>query len=198
MDTEIMRGVILSEGQELIRLADAIDYKSLACLEEIIRVKGRNVFFTGCGTSAMAARKCSHTLQVIGSQAFYLNPSDAVHGGLGAVRENDVVVVLSKGGTTKELMAFLPNLHDKGVIIVVVGEKHESPIGKMADLFVKIRVDREPDAFNMLATASTLAVIAAFDALAISLMNETHFTRSAFLANHPSGDVGNRLAKGQE
>lgn len=197
MSAESMKNVVLSEGEELCRLADTLDYEALRRFEDMVRAGEGAIFFTGCGTSAMAARKCVHTFQVIGRRAFYLNPSDAVHGGLGAVGEGDVVVVISKGGTTKELMSFLPNLREKGAAIVAVGEKPDSPIGATADLFLRVKIDREPDAFNMLATASTLAVISVFDAVAISLMRNTGFSKAAFLVNHPSGDVGDRLASGR-
>ncbi|WP_455137246.1 SIS domain-containing protein [Thermophilibacter sp.] len=197
MSAESMKDVVRAEGEELCKLADALDYEALGRFEDLVRAGEGAVFFTGCGTSAMAARKCVHTFQVIGCRAFYLNPSDAVHGGLGAVEKGDVVVVISKGGTTKELMSFLPNLREKGAVIVAVGERPDSPIGAAADLFVRVKVDREPDTFNMLATASTLAVISAFDGVAISLMRDTGFSKAAFLVNHPSGDVGDRLATGR-
>lgn len=198
MSTETVRSVMQAEGTELEKLAESIDFRAIERLEEMIRDEDRCILFTGCGTSAMAARKCVHTLQVIGRRAFYLNPSDAVHGGLGAIRDGDVVIVISKGGETKELSAFIPCLREKGATIVVVGEKEESSIGKMASLFIRVKIDREPDSFNMLATASTLAVISLFDGIAISLMRESGFSREAFLANHPSGDVGARLAEGRE
>lgn len=197
MSKETLEHVVTAEGEELIKLAKKLDFDVLDDLTDRIGSCEGAVFFTGCGTSAQAARKITHTFQVIGRRAFYLNPSDAVHGGLGAVHEGDIVVVISKGGTTKELTSFLPNLKEKDVTIVAVGEKPESPIGQAADVFVRVKVDREPDEFNMLATASTLAVIATFDAVAINLMRESHFSKQAFLVNHPSGDVGERLAEGR-
>lgn len=197
MSKETLEYVVNAEGEELIKLAKRLDLDVLDDLTtRIAECKGA-VFFTGCGTSAQAARKITHTFQVIGQRAFYLNPSDAVHGGLGAVHEGDIVVIISKGGTTKELTSFLPNLKEKHVTIVAVGEKPESPIGQAADVFVKVKVDREPDEYNMLATASTMAVIATFDAVAINLMRESGFSKQAFLVNHPSGDVGDRLAAGR-
>lgn len=198
MAARTLRDVVREEGEELVRLADRLDVDALARFEEMVRESTGALYFTGCGTSAMAARKCVHTLQVIGQRAYYLNPSDAVHGGLGAVGSEDAVVVISKGGTTKELISFLPNLREKGATIVAVGESEKSPIGLEADLFIKVKVDREPDAFNMLATASTLATIATFDAVAIALMRDTAFSKAEFLVNHPSGDVGDRLAEGRD
>ena len=197
MPAERMRQVIEAEAAELAALATTLDYAALEALAERIGAGGA-VFITGCGTSAMAARKAVHTLSVIGVPAFYLNPSDAVHGGLGVVGVGDTVILISKGGSTAELSSFLPNLAAKGAFVVGVGERSDSAIGRAADLFVRVKVGREPDAYNMLATASTMAVMAAFDALAIDLMERGSFSRDAFLENHPSGDVGERLAEGRE
>lgn len=197
MSKDTLKFVVNAEGEELIKLADRLDLDVLQDLTERIAACQGAVFFTGCGTSAQAARKITHTFQVIGQRAFYLNPSDAVHGALGAVHEGDIVVVISKGGTTKELLSFVPNLQAKKVTIVGVGEKADSPLGEASDVFVKVKVDREPDEYNMLATASTMAVIATFDAVAINLMRESGFSKQAFLVNHPSGDVGDRLAEGR-
>lgn len=197
MATSSMADVVRMEGEELVKLADRLDADALEKLEQLIGSDEGVTFITGCGTSAAAARKCTHTLQVIGRRAFFLEPSDAVHGGLGAVHRGDTVVVISKGGATEELLSFLPNLKEKGATIVAVGERPDSPIGAAADLFVKVVIDREPDPFNMLATASTLATIATFDAIAIALMRDKNFSKSEFLVNHPSGDVGHRLAEGR-
>ena len=198
MGVDTLRRVIEAEAEQVTRLSQTIDYEALARLSELIASCEGSVFVTGCGTSAMAARKAVHTLSVVGQRAFYLNPSDAVHGELGVVRKGDVVILISKGGATAELTSFLPNLAEKGAIVVGVGEHPESPIGQASDLFLRVEIEREPDPFNMLATASTLAVIAALDAVAIDLMEGEEFSRAAFLENHPSGDVGERLAQGQE
>ena len=197
MGKETLRHVINAEGEELVKLADRLDLDALQDLTERIAACPGAVFFTGCGTSAQAARKITHTFQVIGQRAFFLDPADAVHGGLGAVHEGDIVIIISKGGTTKELLSFVPNLQEKRVTIVGVGDSADAPLGQASDVFVKVKVDREPDAFNMLATASTAAVVATFDAVAINLMNESGFSKQAFLVNHPSGDVGTRLAEGR-
>ena len=198
MGKDTLRRVIEAEAEQVARLAQTIDYEALGKLRDLIAGCEGSVFITGCGTSAMAARKAVHTLSVIGRRAFYLNPSDAVHGELGVVRAGDVVIVISKGGATAELVSFLPNLAEKGAVVVGVGEHPESPIGQVSDLFLRVEIEREPDPFNMLATASTLAVIAALDAVAIDLMEGEEFSREAFLENHPSGDVGERLAQGRE
>ena len=196
MSADTLQSVIHAEGEELIKLSNKIHLDKLMALSTMISTCKGNIFFTGCGTSAVAARKAVHTLQVVSIRAFFLEPSDAVHGGLGAIHKGDVIIIISKGGTTQELLSFIPNLQKKQITIVSIGETASSPISELADLFLEVRVDREPDAYNMLATASTLATMSIFDAVAINIMHENHYSREQFLLNHPGGDVGTRLAAG--
>lgn len=183
------------EGQEIAKLANSVSSSELMNLiEKIENCKG-NILLTGCGTSAMDAKKATHTLNVIGVRAFYLNPSDAVHGSLGVVNSKDLVIFVSKGGSTKELTSFVTNIKEKKAYIAVVTENPKSVLAKAADMIVKVKVDREIDEFNMLATTSSLAVISLFDVVACTLMKKEGFSKKGFLINHPSGDVGQRLNK---
>lgn len=167
-----------------------------AAVRAIARCQGR-VLTTGCGTSAAAARKVAHSLCCIERPAAFLAPGDAMHGGLGLVQRRDVVVIISKGGTTRELANLLPGLKTKRARIIAVTENPDSAIGQAADIVLRVKVKREPDEFNMLATASTLAVIAVFDAICIALMQVTGYTREQFAVIHPGGAVGQRLIRGE-
>ncbi|WP_094243871.1 KpsF/GutQ family sugar-phosphate isomerase [Tetragenococcus halophilus] len=188
-----LKKMFYSEGKEISKLADNLDFATIQKLIELIGSCQGNIFTSGCGTSAMAAKKIVHTLSVIDYKAFYLNPSDAVHGALGAVGRKDIVILISKGGDTEELAAFLPNLKEKGVYIIAITENDKSNIAESSDLVFKIFVENELDPYNMLATTSTLAVISLFDVIAVSLMKTNNFSEAQFLNNHPSGDVGKRL-----
>lgn len=183
------------EGEEISALGQSIAPDEITHLVTILKKNTHNVFLTGCGTSAMAARKITHTLNVVGLAAFYLNPSDAVHGGLGQVKQNDVVIFISKGGSTKELTSFVANIEVKKAQIITITENLDSVLAQKADLAVQIKVKRELDKFNLLATTSTLAVISLFDVIAVLLMQEQHFSKNDFLLNHPAGKVGKQLAK---
>lgn len=183
------------EGEEISALGQSIAPDEITHLVTILKKNTHNVFLTGCGTSAMAARKITHTLNVVGLAAFYLNPSDAVHGGLGQVKQNDVVIFISKGGSTKELTSFVANIEFKKAKIITITENLDSVLAQKADLAVQIKVKRELDKFNLLATTSTLAVISLFDVIAVLLMQEQHFSKHDFLLNHPAGKVGKQLAK---
>ena len=190
-----IKEVIIKESKELEHISNTLDYQKVAELcDLLVKCKG-NIFITGCGTSAMAAKKAVHTLNVINQKAFYLSPSDAVHGELGAVSANDIVIFISKGGNTKELTSFIKNVKDKQAYMVAVTENESSVIASDSNLIVKVKVESEADQFNMLATSSTLAVISLFDGIAVALINKEKFNKKDFLCNHPSGAVVERLKK---
>ncbi len=157
--------------------------------------KGR-VIISGCGTSAAAARKIAHSLCCVERPATYLNPADAVHGALGLLQGGDILILISKGGNTKEIVNLVPACKSKGAALIGVTENPDSVLARESDLLLKIKVDKEPCPFNMLATASTLAVIAVFDAICIALMQYTGYTREQFAVIHPGGAVGDRLLSG--
>ncbi len=181
------------ESKSLSDLCRDIDQAALVSVMKAIAECDKRIFVTGCGTSAMAAKKIAHSLCCIERPALYLNPSDAVHGGLGAVQAGDVVVIISKGGNTKELLNLVPACKIKGSKIIAVTENENSALASNADITLKIRVEKEPCPFNMLATASTAAVIAVFDGICIALMEYMKYTKERFALIHPGGAVGDRL-----
>ena len=151
------------------------------------------VVLAGCGTSGQAAKKIAHTLCCIEIPAIYMCPADAVHGELGLLQEGDVLILISKGGSTEELLPFIPACRAKKALLIGVTDNAGSEIGRNADILHSAKIDREPDPFNMLATASTLAVIALFDGICVSLAQRRGFTKDQFAIIHPHGAVGNRL-----
>jgi KpsF/GutQ family protein len=188
-----LKRTLEAEAGEIGRLSGFLDFGTL---EKAVRLVGDcrgRIVLSGCGTSAMAGKKICHSLNCIEHPAVFLVPSDAVHGGLGLLRKEDVLVLVSKGGNTGELAKLIPACRTKGAVLIAVTENPDSVLGKAADLTLIIRVEKEPCPFNMLATASTLAVIAVFDAICIALMGYTGYTKEQFAVIHPSGAVGDRL-----
>ena len=183
---------------ELDRLKTSVDRDAFAALVRAIGDSSGRTAVAGVGTSGAAAKKIAHSLCCIERPAYFLSPGDAVHGALGAVQSGDVVVLISKGGGTREIVNLIPSLKKKGALIVGVTEKEESILGREADLLLKVKIEREADEFNMLATTSTMAVVAVFDAACIALMKYTGYTRAQFAVIHPSGAVGERLLAGKE
>lgn len=195
---EIMQEIkrtIQVEADAVKKLLDTVDMtKATAVVEKIGTMKGK-VVVAGCGTSAMGAKKIVHSLNCIERPAVFLTPSDAVHGGLGVLQKDDILILISKGGNTGELAQLIPACREKGAYLIGVTEQEDSVIGREADLCLKIKVEREPCRFNMLATASTMAVVSVFDAICIALMSYTGYTREQFAVIHPKGAVGERLLK---
>jgi len=195
---ESVKKTLLMEGQSILEIMEALDCAAVEQLVGLlVNCRGR-VYVAGCGTSGAAAKKIVHTLNCVERSAAYLNPADAVHGGLGMVQQEDIVILISKGGNTPELTKLVPGCKQKGASVVAVTENCDSELAQGSDILLKIRVAREPDRFNMLATSSTLAVIAVFDSIAICVMDRNGFTKEKFSVIHPGGAVGERLLSGKE
>ena len=190
--TEVER-VVKAEAEELQKLSERFDKDAvLRTADALQNCKGK-VVLAGCGTSGQAAKKIAHTLCCIEIPAIYMCPADAVHGELGLLQEGDILILISKGGNTEELVTLIPACKTKKATLIGVSENPESAIAKNADIYLEIKTDREPDPFNMLATASTLAVISLFDGICIALAQRKGFTRDQFAVIHPHGAVGARL-----
>jgi D-arabinose 5-phosphate isomerase GutQ len=193
---DLAQHVWASEAAAVAALPSILDPLTFRrCVEVLARCRGR-ILTAGCGTSAAAAKKLAHSLCCVERPAAFLAPGDAVHGGLGLVQPEDVVIAISKGGNTREIVNLLPAIKAKQAFLIGVTERSDSALGRASSLVLHVKVEREPDPFNMLATASTLAVIAVFDAVCIALMGVTGYTREQFAVIHPGGAVGDRLLGG--
>lgn len=188
-----IKATISAESQAVLEQLDVIDF---GIAEKIVNLfcecKGK-ILVTGCGTSGAAAKKVAHTLCCIDRPAVYLNPADAPHGGLGVVSAGDIVIFLSKGGATPELVQLARICNERDAVTIVVSEKDGTPLTNVCSIWLKVKVRREPDEFNMLATASTLSVISVMDAIAVCVMQKTGFSKENFALIHPGGAVGEKL-----
>ena len=117
---------------------------------------------------------------------------------MGSVQKGDMAILISKGGETREVVELIPPLKTKDVFTIAVTEDEGSILARECELFLKVKVEREADPFNMLATTSTMAVIAVFDAICVALIEYTGFTREKFAVIHPAGAVGKRLIHGDK
>lgn len=190
--SEIERTITM-EAESIKALKDTLDMEMVAKAVRVIGDCKGKIIVSGCGTSAMAAKKIAHSLCCIERPALFLSPADAVHGALGVLQPGDIFILISKGGNTSELTQMIPACKTKKGILIGVSENPDSVIAKEADIYLKVKVEKEPCRFNMLATASTLAVISTFDAICIALMQYTGYTREQFAVIHPGGAVGDRL-----
>lgn len=181
------------EANSIKKLKDTLSQKAVLDIVKLIGACKGRILVSGCGTSGAAAKKIAHSLCCVERPACFLNPSDAVHGGLGLLQKDDILILVSKGGNTTELVNLIYACKIKKAKLICVTENSDSILGKKSDIVLKIKVEKEPCPFNMLATASTLAVIATFDAICIALMFYTNYTKEQFAIIHPGGSVGARL-----
>lgn len=191
--SERIREVLSCEAREIEKLENSLSGEQLEQVKRTLLGCTGKVILTGCGTSGTAAKKISHTLNCIEIPALFLSPAEGLHGGLGAAAKEDIVILISKGGKSFEMDSILRSCNQMGVATIAVTEKEDTYLARNTTMQLFVRVDREPDSFNMLATASTMAVIAVFDALAIEMAEEKNFTKEHFLRIHPGGEVGERL-----
>lgn len=193
--SEVKRAIEI-EADSIRKLTESLDdEKIIETAKALMACKGK-VIVSGCGTSGAAAKKITHSLCCIEIPALFLSPADAVHGALGVLQEDDILILISKGGNTSELVNLIPACRTKNAKLIGVSENPDSVIARESDIYVKVKVEKEPCRFNMLATASTLAVISTFDAICIALMQMTGYTREQFAVIHPGGAVGERLLGG--
>lgn len=145
------------------------------------------------GSSGIAARKFAHSLCCIERGAMFMPPCEAVHGGLGGLKKEDAMIMVSRGGKTVELLPVIDVCTKKGASLIAVTENLSSPLAKAADVTLQLHIERESDKYNFMATSSFVATVAIFDALLAALIEETDYTREMFGLIHPGGAVGQML-----
>ncbi len=192
---------IINNGKEVIRietsaiadLQNSINEDFVKAVETIFASKGR-VVLTGMGKSGLIARKIVATLNSTGTAAIYLHPTDALHGDLGMVRGEDVVILISKSGMTEEIANLLPMLKRLNVKLIAMSGNKESKLSRECDIFLNIGVKEEACPYDLAPTASTTATLVLGDALAVSLLKKRNFTAKDFAFLHPGGSLGKRLS----
>ena len=148
---------------------------------------------SGCGHSGILCQHFAHLLCCIERPAKFISPAEAVHGGMGFLQKNDVMVFASRGGKTKELLPILAICKAKGIRVIAITENMESPLAKEADVAIKQHVNRETDKYNAQGTTSSTALAVIFHILQTALIEETDYKNEQFALIHPGGAVGERL-----
>lgn len=185
--------VIRIEGEAVLNLINHIDNEFVKAVEIIYKSKGR-VVLTGLGKSGIIARKIVATLNSTGTPAIYLHPTDALHGDLGMVRSEDVVIVISKSGSSEEITNLITMFKRIGVVIIALSANRNSKLAQQADVFLSIYVKEEACPYDLAPTASTTATLALGDAISVSLLHLKNFTEEDFAFLHPGGSLGKRLS----
>ena len=187
------RNVIRIEADAVANLERSINQEFVKTVDTIYASKGR-VVLTGMGKSGLIARKVVATLNSTGTAAIYLHPTDALHGDLGMVRKEDVVIVISKSGSTDEIAKLLPMFKRLGVKLIAMSGNPDSSLVKESDIFLNISVKEEACPHDLAPTSSTTATLVMGDALSVALLQKRGFTAEDFALLHPGGSLGKRLS----
>ena len=184
--------VLKLEAQGILALADRIDDNFAEMVETIYNTTGR-IIIGGIGKPGIVGRKIVATLNSTGTRSLFLHPVEAMHGDLGIVCPDDVFMALSNSGETEELNVLLPSIRNIGCkIIALTGDIH-STLAKQSDIVIDVGVAREACPLGLAPTASTTALLAMGDALAVVLINKRNFNSNDFKKVHPGGTLGQRL-----
>ncbi len=181
------------EASALQYLADYLEESVVADVVNLLARHQGHVFTTGCGTSGVTAEKIAHTMSCIELPTHFLPPAEAIHGGLGRVREGDVVIFITKGGASSELTPIMEACLIKKAICIVTTENPQGALAKQAQYIVPMNIHFEADPFQMLATSSTLAAMSVWDSIIIALLEMREFTKDRFKVIHTGGAVGQKL-----
>jgi arabinose-5-phosphate isomerase len=189
---ELAREVLTIEAEGIAHLAQKLDRSFVKAVDLIFRAKGR-VILTGVGKSGIVARKLVATFNSTGTRSLFLHPVEAMHGDLGMVSRDDVVLVLSNSGETQELTILLPSLKRLGSPLIAFTGRPTSTLGRASRVVIDTGVPREACPLGLAPTASTTAMLAMGDALAVALLTKRGFQASDFQRFHPGGSLGARL-----
>ena len=186
------KNTILAESKAIANLANLINVDFENAVKFIINSNGR-VIVTGIGKSANIATKIVATFNSTGTPAIFMHAADAIHGDLGIVQENDVVICISKSGNTPEIKVLVPLIKSYGNKIIAITGNIDSFLGKNADFPLNTFVEKEACPNNLAPTTSTTAQLVMGDALAVCLLQLKGFTSKDFAKYHPGGALGKRL-----
>lgn len=189
---EIARKVIKTEADALLALTERLDSTFAEAVEIIFSSKGK-VVVCGMGKSGLVGKKIAATLASTGTPAFFLHPAEASHGDLGMVTAQDVIIAISNSGETEELIKLIPFLKRFSVRLISLTGNHNSTLAKASDVNLDVSVKEEACPLGIVPTASTTAVLAMGDAVAVALLTKRGYKEEDFASFHPGGSLGKKL-----
>jgi len=193
---ETARRVLRIEAEALGELLLRLDARFEQAVELLLECKGR-VVVTGMGKSGLIGRKIAATFSSTGTPAAFLHPAEAIHGDLGMLMRDDVVLAVSYGGETEEIIALLETIKRLGLRMVTLTGHSRSTIAAVSDVVLDVRVKEEACSLNLAPTASTTVTMALGDALAVALLERRGFSPGDFAALHPGGRLGKKLLRAE-
>ncbi len=197
VDVALARKVLQTEAAAILALLDRIDGRFSRAVEIVRDCRGR-VILTGMGKSGIICRKIAATLSSTGTPAFFLHPAEAVHGDLGVLQADDVIIAVSYSGETEELTRVLETIKRLEATLIAITGDAGSTLAQAADVALDCHVSEEACPMNLVPTASTTAALALGDALAMSVLVEKGFKPEDFANLHPGGKLGKRLMRARQ
>jgi arabinose-5-phosphate isomerase len=191
---DVAREVLAAEAEAIRRLTDLIGAEFEHAVELVLACRGR-VVWTGMGKSGIICRKLAATMTSTGTPALFLHPAEAIHGDLGMVTREDLVIAVSNSGETEELLRLVELLKRLGVQLVAITSSPRSHLAQAADVHLDLGVRREACPLNLIPTASTTASLALGDAMAVAVAVRKGFREQDFALLHPGGRLGKRFLK---
>ena len=191
---ELARTVLRTEASAILSLVDDLGDDFLRAIELLAECRGR-VAVTGMGKSGIICRKIAATLSSTGTAAFFLHPAEAIHGDLGTLRDEDVVIAVSRSGETEEVLRLLEPIRRIGARLIAITGEPRSTLANAADVAIHCGIAAEACPLNLAPTASTTAALALGDALAMTLLVRTGFREDDFASLHPGGRIGRRFLR---
>jgi arabinose-5-phosphate isomerase len=188
------REVLRIEAEALDRVRERLGVSIARAADLVFRCPG-GVIVTGMGKAGLVGQKVAATLASTGTRAFHLHPAEAVHGDLGRIRADDVVIALSQSGETEEVLRLVPALRRLGAVLIAITESAGSTLGQAADLCVAIGPVEEACPLGLAPSASTTALMAVGDALALLVSRMRDFRAEDFALYHPGGSLGRKFAR---
>lgn len=192
--TELARKVLDVEAQAILSLRDRIDDNFIKAVNLCLECKGK-VVWTGMGKSGHIARKLASTMSSTGTPSFFLHPAESAHGDLGMIDKNDLVIAVTYGANSPELLGVLATTSRKNIPLIAITGNMDSELAQKATVVLNVRVSREACPLGLAPTASSTATLALGDALAMSVLEGRGFSAEDFAENHPGGGLGFRLSK---
>lgn len=186
------KDVLKIEARSILRLINKIDNNFARAVDLIYKSKGR-VIITGIGKSGLIGHKIVATLTSTGTQALFLHPVEGIHGDLGIVTKEDILLAISNSGETRELMPIISSVRHIGAPIIAFTGKLNSSLAKSSDIVIDVSVEKEACPFGLAPTSSSTATLAMGDALAVALIDKRKFREKDFYKFHPGGSLGARL-----
>jgi D-arabinose 5-phosphate isomerase GutQ len=193
-DTIVQKAIqsLKTESRAISNIIDCLDIDSFCNAVEVLSACPK-IITCASGSSGIAAKKFSHSLCCIERNAQFLSPAEALHGGLGCVKKGDAVVIVSRGGKTAELLPIIEVCNKKEAVLIAITENLRSPLAEKSQIVVPIKVERESDPLNIMATSSFVVTVALFDAMLSAIMVKTRYQLKQFALIHPGGAVGKKL-----